>query len=236
MSAKQSKNLFIMFVILILTACSGNGSNSNTNNNEESAVNLSLTAPDQYPAGIATTAYLTVVNASTSAANNLTYRVASNNTGADIQVDSASSAKCQSIPALGSCILTVSISADSHPGSFAIAVGSSNQSNSLGTKLKSVIGLDSQTNIIKANIGLTTLPANSQSGANGISFLYSPTITAETSGSTSLSVVAVVGQNAGNNFNTINLTTQSGTPLNFEVVSGNSLTRMSKIVYGSVVT
>lgn len=236
MSAKQFKNLFIMFVILILTACSGNGSSSNANNNEESAVNLSLTAPDQYPAGIATTAYLTVVNASTSVANNLTYRVASNNTGADIQVDSASSVKCESIPALGSCILTVSISAGSNPGSFAIAVGSSNQSNSLGAKLKSIIGLDSQTNIIKANIGLTTMSANSESGANGISFLYSPTITVETSGATSLSVVAVVGQNAGNNFNTINLTTQSGTPLNFEVVSGNSGTGMTNLVAGSVVT
>lgn len=90
--------------------------------------------------------------------------------------------------------------------------------------------------VLKTNIGLTTIPTNTQTGANGISFLYSSTIAHESSGPTQLSLVAVVNQNAGSNFNTINLTTAKSTPLNFSVLSGNSGSGLTNVILGSIVT
>ena len=64
---------------------------------------------------------------------------------------------------------------------------SANQTNaSLTSKIKSAIGLNSETIVLKTNIGLTTIPTNTQTGANGISFLYSSTIAPESSGPTQL--------------------------------------------------
>lgn len=237
----QIKKLLGALVIFILTACSNSGgiSSNSDQNGGAGSTSLSVTAPDQYPAGVATTAYLTISNNSTASTNNLVYSVpsASNNTGAVISVNSDSANSCRNLSAAASCILKVNIDSNSHPGSFAVTATSANQTNAtLISKIKSAIGLNSEAIVLKTNIGLTTIPTNTQTGANGISFLYSSTIAPESSGPTQLSVVAVVNQNAGSNFNTINLTTANGTPLDFSVLSGNSGSGLTNLSPGSIIT
>lgn len=210
-------------VLTILGGCSG-GSNCDSASPTESA-SLTVTAPDQYPAGIPTTAYLTLTNNSTVAINNLVYDVpdATNHTSATIKVEPSSALKCKNIAANDYCTLKVEIGANSKPGSFTVIASSLNQLNRTAVdKLKSLVGLGTEQFILTANIGLTEIPSNTQSGANGISFLVAPTVAAESDGSAQVSVVAVVNQNAGSDFNTINLTTQSGSLLDFVVLSGNS--------------
>lgn len=241
MQKLQIKSLLGTIALVALTACSGSGSTSSNNNKNggESAASLSVTAPNQYPAGIATTAYLTITNTSNVTANNLIYSIpsASNNTGATINIDSDSANVCRNLNAAASCTLKVSIGANSHPGSFSVNAASADQANTtFSNKIKSLIGLDSGMLVLTTNIGLTTIPANTQAGANGISFLYSSTIASESSGPTQLSIVAVVNQNAGNNFNTINLTTANGTPLDFSVLSGNSGNGLTNLSLGAIVT
>lgn len=235
---KQIRNIFGIVILTVLSACSGNGSSASGNNNNSSGnSSLSVVAPDQYPAGVTTTAYLTITNQSDTVASNLIYGIASNSTGDNnIHINDASSEKCRNIPAQSSCVLQVAIESSSHPGSFAIAATSTAQNQTATAKLKSLIGLDAPQYLLKANVGLTTLPTNSQAGANGISFLYSPTVVPESNGVTLLSVVAVVNQNAGNNFNTINLTTKSGALLDFSVLSGNSGNGLTNLVPGAIVT
>lgn len=210
-------------VLTILGGCSG-GSNCDSASPTESA-SLTVTAPDQYPAGIPTTAYLTLTNNSTVAINNLVYDVpdATNHTSATIKVEPSSALKCKNIAANDYCTLKVEIGANSKPGSFTVIASSLNQLNRTAVdKLKSLVGLGTEQFILTANIGLTEIPSNTQSGANGISFLVAPTVAAESDGSAQVSVVAVVNQNAGSDFNAINLTTQSGSLLDFVVLSGNS--------------
>lgn len=215
---------FLGFSVLTILGGCGGGSSCDSASPTESA-SLTVTAPDQYPAGIPTTAYLTLTNNSTVAINNLIYDVpeATNHTSATIKVEPASALKCKNIAANDYCTLKVEIGANSKPGSFTVVASSSNQLNRTAVdKLKSLVGLGAEQFILTANIGLTEIPSNTQSGANGISFLVAPTVAAESDGSTQVSVVAVVNQNAGSDFNTINLTTQSGNLLDFAVLSGNS--------------
>lgn len=240
MKVKQIRNLFGAIALATLAACSGSGTvASNSGGGSSSMANLSVTAPDQYPSGIATTAYLTVTNASNVGVNNLLYAVpdVTNSTGAVISIDSGSATSCSNLAAASSCILKVNIGANSHPGSFAVTATSAAQANTTFVgKMKSLVGLDSGVSVLTTHIGLTTMPANTQSGANGISFLYSSTISPESNGMSQLSVVAVVNSSVTSNFNTINLTTSSGSLLDFSVLSGNSGNGLTNLTPGSIVT
>lgn len=224
-------------LLAVLSSCGGSGTYNKQQDSNISA-NLSVVAPDQYPAGIATTAYLTVINNSSSLVSNLSFDVpvSSNFTGTSVSVTPDSAQSCQSIPANGSCVLQVQIGSNSKTGSFKVVATSRNQVSGLQTKLKNLVGLNSQQFILTANIGLTDIPTNTQLGANGISFLYAPNVVPSSDGSVLVSVVAVVNQNAGNNFNTIDLTTSNGTLLDFTVLSGNSGSGLTNLSPGSVVT
>lgn len=70
-----------------LISC-GNGTCEPKSNNDGN-LSLTLTAPNEYPAGVAVTAYLTIKNTSIVNATNLTYDVpnATNYTGATITVN-----------------------------------------------------------------------------------------------------------------------------------------------------
>lgn len=92
---------------------------------------------------------------------------------------------------------------------------------------------------LTANIGLATVPENTQSGANGITFLYSQTIAASSNGPTLVSIVAVVNSTNASTpgaFNTINLTDSTGNSLNFTPLSGNSGNGLSDLTHGQIVT
>ena len=208
-------------------------------------VTLKLTAPNQYPAGLSSpiTAYLTMTNTSNVNATNLYYAIPdeTNHTHVAITVVNGVTNPCVSIPAQTSCTFPVTIAANAQTGSFTVTAtpnGNSSQSTvkKLWSSLKSDLGLQAGTLSLTANIGLTDVPANTNSGANGISFLYSSTIAASESGDTLLSIVGVVSSAEAGSFNTINLTDQSGNPLNFSVVSGNSGQGASNFTQGSIVT
>lgn len=108
MQGGQIRNLLGALVVFILTACSNSGgiSSNSDQNGGAGSTSLSVTAPDQYPAGVATIAYLTISNNSTTSASNLVYSVpsASNTTGAVISVNSDSANSCRNLSAAASCI------------------------------------------------------------------------------------------------------------------------------------
>lgn len=230
----------IFIFIFSLTACSGGGK-CDTSNTPIGNLNLMLTAPNQYPAGIATTAYLMLTNTSKVDANNLYFEIpeATNYTGVTISVDNINN-PCKNIKSGTSCTFSVSIPAGSHPGSFtinAIPNGLKSQSNKIIKSVEEIFNKqDSNVLSITTNIGLTDMPINNDSGANGISFLYSKTVPSTESGDIPVIVVAVVNSANAGTFNTINLTNMNGGALDFEVLSGNSGSNLTNLVQGSVVT
>ena len=208
-------------------------------------VTLKLTAPNQYPAGLSSpiTAYLTMTNTSNVNATNLYYAIPdeTNHTHVAITVVNGVTNPCVSIPAQTSCTFPVTIAANAQTGSFTVTAtpnGNSSQSTvkKLWSSLKSDLGLQAGTLSLTANIGLTDVPANTNSGANGISFLYSSTIAASESGETLLSIVGVVNSATAGAFNTINLTDVNGTSLYFDPLSGNSGQGLTNLANGSVVS
>lgn len=234
---KLFKYIVGLLVMIVLSACGG-GSIGNQQNSNPTQASLSVIAPNQYPAGVATIAYLTVVNNSSTGVSNLTFDVPipTNFTGTSVTVLPDSAQACSSIPAHGSCILSVQIGANSKTGSFQVVASNGGTPSSFTSAIKSLFGVSAQQFILTANIGLTDIPSNTQSGADGISFLYSSNIISNSSGATSVSVVAVVNPNAGNNFNTIQLTTSNGATLDFKVLSGNSGSGSTNLAPGSIVT
>ena len=246
-----TKNIFRTIGIsllgaMLLSSCGGGGTCAGCTPTQTPAgdITLTLTAPNQYPAGIAVTAYLTMTNTSQYNATNLYYDVpnASNYTGTTITVaNGASNNPCFNIAAGASCTFPAQIAAGSHPGSFSVTAtpnGSAGQITfkKIWSSLKSELGLQAATLSLTANIGLIDLPVNSNSGANGITFLYSSTIAASESGDTLLSVVGVVNSAEAGAFNTINLTDVNGNMLNFSVLSGNSGNGLTNLANGSVVS
>lgn len=246
MKCKYIKMWIVSVILTVLTACSGSGSCQQpfekiiTNN-----LILKLTAPNQYPAGVATpiTAYLTITNTSDVNASNLYYAIPaeSNYTGVTITVANGGSNPCWSVTAYSNCTFPVTIAANAKTGSFTVTAtsngsGTQNSFSRLISKIKSTLNLQNTTLTLTANIGLTNVPPNTNDGTNGISFLYSNTIAANESGETLISVVGIVNSASAGNFNTINLTDQNGNLLNFTVSSGNSGTGASNLTQGSIVT
>lgn len=217
---------------LALSAC---GQGNCPPNGDVANLSLKLTAPNQYPANMAITAYLTITNTSNVKASNLLYSIPApgdigNTTGTNITVANGAANPCLNIAAGASCTFPVLITNNppSHPGSFTVTatpqgVKNSSMAQTLDSA-KSSLGLQAGSLTLTANIGLTTVPANSESGANGITFLYNPIISASGENESSLvSIVAVVNSATAGEFNTINLTDcNSGALLNFKPLSGNN--------------
>lgn len=242
MNLKNIKRyLSIATSAIVLSACSGVGSCPTGDANLP--ISLQLTAPNQYPAGIPVTAYLTLTNTSQVNATNLYYTIPddTNYTGTTITVANGLSQPCLNIAAGQSCTFPVELTNNpvSQPGSFMVTAtpnGSAAQASKLNS-LKSMLGLQANNTLtLTANIGLIDVPDNTAIGANGITFLYTKTIPANPNGDTLLSIVGVVGSATGDDFNTINLTDSSGNLLNFEVTSPNSGTNKTNLKYGDVVS
>lgn len=244
MKIKKLKYVASALALATLAGCSGTGSCPPNGGGNTDDLTLKLTAPNQYPAGVPSpiTAYLTMTNTSNVNATNLYYAIPSdtNYTGVGISVQNGSSNPCLSIAAHQSCTFPVVIGASAKPGSFTVTAtpnGSSSQSNSLLSKVETKLGLTAGNTLsLTANIGLTDVPINTNTGANGVSFLYSNVISANDSGDTLISVVGVVNSAEAGAFNTINLTDQSGNLLNFTVSSGNSGNGATNLSLGSIVT
>lgn len=228
---------------MLLSSCGGGGSCTGcaTTSGE---LTLALSAPNQYPAGVAVTAYLTMTNTSATNATNLYYRIpdATNYTGATITVNNGvGNNPCVNIAAGQSCTFPAYIAANSHPGSFTVTATPdggvvSGKLQGIWNSLTSDKSLQANTLYLTANIGLTALAANTEPGANGVSFLYASVIAANQNGETLLSIVGVVNSATAGEFNTINLTDVTGKSLNFSPLSGNSGSGLANLSYGSIVT
>ncbi len=228
---------------MLLSSCGGGGSCTGcaTTSGE---LTLALSAPNQYPAGVAVTAYLTMTNTSATNATNLYYRIpdATNYTGATITVNNGvGNNPCVNIAAGQSCTFPAYIAANSHPGSFTVTATPdggvvSGKLQGIWNSLTSDKSLQANTLYLTANIGLTSLAANTEPGANGVSFLYASVIAANQNGETLLSIVGVVNSATAGEFNTINLTDVTGKSLNFSPLSGNSGSGLANLSYGSIVT
>lgn len=234
------KRGLIVATAATLVACGGSGTCVGSNGTIGD-LSLNLTAPNQFPAGVPVTAYLTMTNTSTVNANNLFYAIpdATNYTGTAITVNNASN-PCKNILSGKSCTFSVQITniPTSHPGSFTVtATPNSSNSSSVLSSIKSAVGLKADTLSLTANIGLTNVPANTQSGANGITFLYANTVAANSNGATLVSIVAYINSATAGTFNTINLTDSSQNVLtNATPVSGNSGNGLSPLTQGQLVS
>lgn len=240
------RNLALVIVgATTLVACGGTGSCASCvtpTPTPSGSVTLAFTAPSAYPAGIAANVPVMVTNTSNVAATNLVYSIdaATNTTGASVTISEASQAACANLAAQQSCQLIAQIAntpTASHPGAFSV-VASSTSTQSTLSKIAAFFELNATTiNLANASVGLVAMPANTQTGANGITLYYPTTAVAEsgTSGTNVMVTAVVTSTNAGA-FNTINLVDGSGNLLNFTVLTGNSGNDMSNLPVGSIVT
>lgn len=230
-----TKYLTLPLIASVVVACGG-GSGGGTGGN--TGLQMTLTAPLAYPAGSpsAMTANLTLTNTSNESAIDLDYVISSNTTGINnITVpNDFPENPCKNVNAKSSCTFPVMIAPNANPGSFGVTISTGN--SSLLNSTKSLVGLKSSDSItLKANVGLTNIAPNNSPGADGISFLYSPIVSRNPNGATVVSIVAVVGTNAGGSFDDIRLTDANGNPLNYRVLSGNTGAHLTNLVSGSLV-
>lgn len=233
----------IVAASILLVSCGG-GSCPSVGPNPPPSANLSLqlTAPNQYPAGVPVTAYLTIKNTSASDATNLQFSIPpkntqGNNTGVDISVDPKGAGEdCTNIVSGGTCVFTANIPAGSVPGSFTVTAVSG-ASSVVMNKLQSLLELNATTLTLTAYIGLTDLPDNNLTGANGITLLYAQSVESYPNNeSTPVIVTAVVNSASAGSFNTINLVDKNGNKLSFDPLSGNSGNSKPNLPQGSIVT
>lgn len=218
----------IVCIILFLNAC-GKCDITNT----QSKFNLTLSAPNEYPAGIAATMPIVITNNDDALLSNLSYSITNNTTGIDLSITSASASNCATLAAGQSCTLSIAIPATSQPGSFTVltSVSSSSKSNKLLSNTSTSV-------VATANVsvGLTQLPSNTNIGINGINSYYNPVVALpnNNAGATIITFV-VTSANAGI-FNTIDLLDSNGNSLAYQVLTGNSGNGLTALSQGAVVS
>lgn len=232
MNLKRNFQLALIVIFLECISSCGSGKKHNPSSDPQpqpSKTILEMTAPLQYPAGIASIIPVVMTNNSNIILQGITYNIDSNNTtGAEITIDKILAQNCASLAIAQSCTLLVNVPSTTHSGVFSV-YATINQP-SLQNKLNS-------TSIFQqsATVGLINLSNNIDSNANGVSLMYPSTIApTNASNITQVIVVAVVGSNVGN-FNDLNLVDSNGNPLQFSVLSGNIGAGMTNLVAGSVV-
>lgn len=216
---------FIFIISLFIVACSSGQSGGSSS--PQNSTSIRVITPVEYPVGVATTAYITLTNDLSIPLNNLEFVIPTetNHTGVNITVVN-NGAPCNSIPAHDKCSFAVDIPSGSTAGSFTI--------NAIYGQTSSI----SKSNqvVLSTTIGLTQLPVNNESNANGITFLYAPTVIINQNGDSYLAIVAIVNSTEVGVFNTLNLTNSNGELLDFNVLSGNSGAGATDLSYGDVVT
>lgn len=117
----------IVVCSLVIVACSSGGNNSSGQSG--TSIVLSLSAPGQYPAGVAFTAYLTITNTSENNVNDLVYSVESNYTGKQIIINPEGAGQdCTTISAGSNCMFTAEVPVGTTAGSFSVVAQLDNHS------------------------------------------------------------------------------------------------------------
>lgn len=222
--------IFMLFNIILLNAC---GKCDNLINDGDK-LNLALSAPSEYPAGIATTMPVVVTNTNPYLLSNIVYSISGSNAGSDILITPTSASNCATLAAGQECTLSVNIPATSTPGSFTI-VASASKSSSILNKLLSSVSLTNNASV-SVTPGLTELPLNTESGINGLTSYYNNAVSLpnNTTGITVVTFV-VTSANAGV-FNTIDLTDSNGNSLTYQNLTGNSESGMTALNQGAIVS
>ena len=225
-----------------LSACGGAGSCTNcsaTPITPTGTPSFSITAPTQYPAGVAVTAYLTMTNKSSVNATGLTYSVpaanaAGNNTGVAIAIDpNGAGNNCTSIAAGASCTFTASIPAGSHPGSFTVtATSGGNTGNSAKLQTASLNTASSSTAkslqasiSVTANLGLVNLPTTN----NQFYILPSDQVVPESSTTATTVYVSVLVQSGVSAFDTLKLVDDAGVAISGATLVGTLNTAANSV-------
>jgi hypothetical protein len=109
--------------------------------------------------------------------------------------------------------------------------------NKLGSLFSNKSNLSIDVISVKANLALTNVASNTQSGADGITLFYPSTaVVNNPDGTTTIIVTAVVSSSNAGNFNTITLVNANGTPISgVTSISGNSGSGHTNLAPGSIV-
>lgn len=234
MSRFKNLKTYIVVAItwLILSACGGGKCLPNGNTPSGiSELNLTISAPSEYPAGVAVTVPAVVTNTSDHIYDHLSYRITNNTTDAAISITEQSLTNCQTLESGQNCSLAIEVPANSHSGSFSIIATSSSEQSKLSSIISSTIVTE-----VQVSIGLTELPLNNGAGVNGITEYYNNVVSLPNNNS-GIAIVsfAVTSANAGA-FNTIELLDGSGNQLEYQVLTGNSGSGLTALSQGAVVS
>ena len=204
----------------VLSACGGAGScaTCTTPTPAPGDLTLKIEAPTQYPAGVAVTAYLTMMNTSNTNGTNLVYTVPSgtNYTGVTITPDANGAGQnCANIAAGASCTFTAAIPAGSTPGSFTVTATPNGSTSSATKATQAGKSLQAGGSIsVTANLGLVDVPNTS----NEYYVLPSDQTVQGSTGSPSTVYVSVWVKQAGAGLNSLKLVDELGTDLTYVAV------------------
>lgn len=213
---KRYFNVLLTLIVTILISSCGGGVCLPTPINE--SFDFLVSAPSEYPAGVAVTVPVVVKNTGNHIDSNISYQITNNTSGAAITITKQSLASCLTLESQQSCSLAIQVPASSKPGSFSIVA------TSTGNKFE------------QASIGLTERPVNNEVGVNGLT-AYNNEVTSLPNNNAGIAIVTfvVTSANAGS-FNTIDLVDASGNQLQYQVLTGNSGAGLTVLSQGSVIS
>ena len=241
MFIKIRKYLLIFVSAAILFGCGNGKCVTNDGGTSTNLINLTMSAPSQYPAGIAVTVPVVVTNTESTGLTNLVYSIANNTTKADLTITPASAQECSSIAGNDTCTLQVDISNNSVPGSFSVAVtgnkvNATNTSTVLSGAVSALNSSSTIVSVVKVDIGLTAVPTNNQSGLNGVNLYFNDVVSLPGNTAGTVIVTMVVTSTNVGAFNTLDLVDSNGTSIPYLVLTGNSGSNLDSLPKGSVIT
>lgn len=232
LSSKLRLRNLIKYVLLscMATALVACGYDCASDKSNSKKLNISIIAPEQYPAGVTISMPALVKNNGTNNLTNITYSIINNNTNSQISIDPISATTCSSLAVNQTCQLMINIPSSSQAGAFDIMA-----SNGVVHGIKdSIKQLVNSSNVVSTNtiVGLTDLPLNELTGINGANFLFSPQVNNQ---DTVLITMVVTSALAGS-FDELRLFDANGNQLEYQPLTGNSGANFTNLPQGSIVT
>lgn len=238
MKSKLIKLLSVsLLTALLLSAC---GECKRVLTPTSQPLNLSISAPSQYPAGVAVTVPALVTNIGTASYTNLGYTITNNTTKANLTITPQSLVNCRALAPTQSCTLQVQVPANSVAGAFAIEASqlSANEPDAKSSMLNNLLNKVSASSsaMVNVTIGLTELPNNSGIGINGVNFYYPTSVYIPNNSSGVVIITMVITSADAGAFNTFDVVDSNGNSLSYQVLSANSGAGMSDLAQGSIVS
>jgi hypothetical protein len=202
-----------------LVACSGGGtvnssSRSNQNNGDASKLQIIAQKIIYSKTASISSGYVTVINPTTTAVNNLHYSLSNPLGGGTVTtIDETTADNCVVIPANSQCHIKLNVAAGAVAGSLAF---SANNDGSLVGKLFKALQSAATATV---PVGIEQAYYNSVTGADGITLSYYHTVIA---GVPYILVSGIVASDKAGSFNNIVLVDGNGDKLpNQQLISGN---------------